>query len=192
MTFRSQSALLVWFIQEIIQFSIGAHRVQKSANFIAKAKPHNEDYTDATFKYFERLMIILIFTRLALFLISLKYPWVIKLAVYFHFFKELVFEVGLPMDRGIIAIEILYSRNILSFIMYYFEFLPSTACAMITSLAQIPASQFLYGKEIMAMAVFDSLSTCISQYFGLLCIHITMTQIGMLYVRAELLAIGND
>lgn len=130
--------------------------------------------------------------HLSLLLISVKHPRVMKLAVYFQFFKEFVYELGLPIDKGVMTSELLLHRNILTFLFYYFDFLPAASCALLTSLAQIPAAKLLYGKEFEGLMIFEVLITCAIQQLILLSINISVNQVGMLFVRTELTAIGND
>lgn len=59
-------------------------------------------------------------------------------------------------------------------------------------LAQIPATKFLYDKEITTLVLGTVVTSCFWQFICLFLVHITMTQVGLKFVESETLRVGNE
>ena len=76
--------------------------------------------------------------------------------------------------------------------MDYFDFYPSIACILGVHLSHIFSKSILYGNEITALFVIQVLGVCVIQFLQLFTVHIIITKVGMIFVEAEIVRVGND
>lgn len=94
----------------------------------------------------------------------------------------LVTEIGLPIDYGTHGTNFLQVNLLISFILDYFDFYPTALGVMIVQIAQLPATSFLYGKEITANLAFQVVAGCVWQFVNIFFIHITIRMVGLTFV----------
>ena len=105
-------------------------------------------------------MIVLMFGRALMLIVSYKYLPITKFMVYYQLLLALVTEIGLPLDMGTYAQEFVQVDLLISFILDYFSFYPTTACIILVQASQLPATSLLYGKEITAKLTISIISGC--------------------------------
>ena len=137
--YRTNFAFFSRFVLELVAHIAGFSRPQKSKKYIEDGKPHNKDFVDATFAYFEVAYTVLMFGRIILLLISTKYLNVTKCVPYYQLGMEFINEVGLPFDRGLSGGIVVFLSNQLFFVTDYFDWLPTAFCACVVQISNTVA-----------------------------------------------------
>ena len=153
----------------------------------------NKNYTDATFSTWENIYTVIIFGRILVFFLSFKYLKVTKLYIYYNLLTALVWEIGLPHTLGLYRINYLQLSMLVIFTFDYINsFVVPVFFVVMVHLSTIASENVLYGNEITAALVIRVLSVCVIQFVHLFTVHIMITWVGMLFVKAEIVRIGND
>ena len=180
-------------LQDAFLYASGAADTQKSRTDLEEGKVDvNENYTDATYSTFESVFTAMICARVLLLILSFKYLRLTKVFIYYNVMAALVWEIGLPHGMGLERINYMQVQLVIVFILDYFDFYPSIACIVGVHLSHIFSESVLYGHEITALFVIQVLGVCVIQYLQLFTVHIIMTKMGMIFVEAEIVRIGND
>ena len=153
----------------------------------------NKNYTDATFTTWENIHRAIIFGRIFIFFISFKYLKVTKLYIYYNLIMTLAWEIGLPLTLGSYRVNYLQQVIIVTFMADYIgSFFAPMVLVLIVHLSQIASERMLYGNDITASLVTQILGVCVIQCVHLFATHIIITWFGMIFVKAEIVRIGND
>ena len=173
--YRTNFSLFSRVLFDIMAYMAGGSRVQKSKEYIEEGKMHNVAYVDATFAYFEAAFVTLMFGRVILLLISTKYLNVTKCVAYYQLGMELIFEVGLPIDRGLEGAAYVSNMILNLFVFDYFYWIPNAICANIVQISSIAAKRFLYSQDLtVSSIILESFYRVLWQFGNMFVMHIIM------------------
>ena len=195
--YRTNVAFIVRILLDWIFFFIGESDLQTSEKYILKEAnreviPYNKDFTDATFGYFKNAYMILFFSRVIFVGVSFKYLKVTKAIAYLQLAKELIFELGIPINRGSESAAFVNMKTTLYFSLDYFHFWPTAIFCSAVSITNGVAKGYLYSNQMSNIVSYEVILNVLTNFLTQTIIHIIINAAGMLFVEAELLRVGNE
>ena len=191
LSFRNNFTFLSKILYTVLWMSIGKANFQKSREYIALGKAHDEEFVAAAFDYLQYTMIAMTFFRVILMGLSYRFPAVCRIYVYYQI-VYLSVEWCLPRDYGDMQTSVLYSENVLNFVLLYFDFWPSCLGFIFPCLVQAVMSHLHYDKEVDSFFVAELIFMLVWQFLNLLLCHYVITSVGLLYVTTETMNTSNE
>ena len=162
-----------------------------SSKYLDDDGPNNIELARSIFEYAMPISKILYLARFAILILSIKFRGITKLSLYL----ELLIQVNysfMPVDFPIAELHIVYFilSNYMDFSLNYFSFTPSLISSLIALVIFLVNRNIFYGDPSGYLASLGAFY-CIWHTFNLLCIHLIITKVGMMYVDTKVLSKGN-